>query len=222
MKTQSRRRAPQKRAVANRDAILAAAGLEFRQQGYHGARTRAIAAAAQIELGHLNYYFENKDVLWQAVIEEFLVACEVLLSEGAKLVNVTPRETVLDVVQDVLVRFVGAFADDPGMCKLLLGELYESSPRYAWLYAIVGSRLWAAARPLFDVLGAEGYLGGVQPYLVYANLISGALLGFGFREEMLRMDGGNTVVSREEQISALLQPTFTKGDKAKTSAALRR
>lgn len=63
-RTQSARRAE------TRAAILAAAADVFAQSGLAGARTDAIAAAAGVNKAMLYYYFESKDRLFEAVVED--------------------------------------------------------------------------------------------------------------------------------------------------------
>jgi TetR/AcrR family transcriptional regulator len=62
-----RRRA---RSAATRSAILAAAAQSFAQSGLAGARTDAIAASAGVNKAMLYYYFQSKDALYEAVLEE--------------------------------------------------------------------------------------------------------------------------------------------------------
>jgi hypothetical protein len=48
----------------NRRAVLDAAPTVFADLGFEAASTRAIAAAAGLEQGHLAYYFPSKAALW--------------------------------------------------------------------------------------------------------------------------------------------------------------
>src|SRR5215813_8699621 len=64
---------PQRRAqrsAKTRAAILAAAEHSFAQAGLAGARTDAIAAAAGVNKAMLYYYFESKEQLYEAVLED--------------------------------------------------------------------------------------------------------------------------------------------------------
>jgi AcrR family transcriptional regulator len=53
----------------SRAAILKAAVAEFAEHGIAGARTDAIARAAQVNKALLYYYFEDKDALYEAVLD---------------------------------------------------------------------------------------------------------------------------------------------------------
>ncbi len=53
----------------NRQAILAAARLEFSQRGYEGATMRRIAQAAGVDAALVHHYFGSKDELLQAALQ---------------------------------------------------------------------------------------------------------------------------------------------------------
>src|SRR5262250_2452604 len=54
----------------SRAAILQAAVREFAREGVAGARTDAIARAAGVNKALLYYYFEDKEALYRAVLDE--------------------------------------------------------------------------------------------------------------------------------------------------------
>ena len=58
------------RADQTRNRILQAAIREFSEHGLAGARTSAIAAAAQVNKALLYYYFRDKEALYAAALEE--------------------------------------------------------------------------------------------------------------------------------------------------------
>lgn len=75
------------RSAETRAAILAAAGRIFAISGLAGARTDAIAAAAGVNKALLYYYFEGKESLYAAVVEDHFqefnrTALETLNSPG--------------------------------------------------------------------------------------------------------------------------------------------
>jgi TetR/AcrR family transcriptional regulator len=57
------------RPEESRAAILKAAVAEFAEHGIAGARTDAIARAARVNKALLYYYFEDKDALYEAVLD---------------------------------------------------------------------------------------------------------------------------------------------------------
>ncbi|MBL8333389.1 MAG: helix-turn-helix transcriptional regulator, partial [Rubrivivax sp.] len=60
----------QRDADRSQQAILAAARDEFHEHGLGGARVERIAERAAVDKKLIYYYFENKDRLFQAVLEE--------------------------------------------------------------------------------------------------------------------------------------------------------
>ena len=77
----------QMRSAETRAAILAAAGRIFAKSGLAGARTDAIAAAAGVNKALLYYYFQSKERLYEAVVEDHFRefnrrALEVLTAPG--------------------------------------------------------------------------------------------------------------------------------------------
>ena len=82
------------RPEQSRAAILQAAVREFAHEGIAGARTDAIARAAKVNKALLYYYFEDKEALYGAVLDQVfggLIACvgEVLSRD------LPPREKIL-------------------------------------------------------------------------------------------------------------------------------
>lgn len=81
------RSVPAHDSVRSRAAILRAAERIFAEVGEAGARTETIAAAAGVNKAMLHYYFQSKDGLYRAVLDEHLKqfhrqAMEVLSSRG--------------------------------------------------------------------------------------------------------------------------------------------
>jgi TetR/AcrR family transcriptional regulator len=55
---------------SNRDGILGAAASEFARKGFSGARVHAIADNAGVNIALLYYYFDTKEELYAAVLEQ--------------------------------------------------------------------------------------------------------------------------------------------------------
>ena len=80
------------RGDKSRAAILAAAERVFAESGLAGARTDAIAAAAGVNKALLYYYFQSKEHLYEAVVENHLrefnrAALGVLTAAGSPRTN---------------------------------------------------------------------------------------------------------------------------------------
>src|SRR5207244_11018379 len=82
------------RPEESRAAILEAAVREFSREGVAGARTDAIARAARVNKALLYYYFEDKEALYNAVLDQvfggLLAAIEEVLSRDSP-----PKEKIL-------------------------------------------------------------------------------------------------------------------------------
>lgn len=69
-KKTGRRKSTAMKDQAARQAILRAASAEFGREGFNGARTNAIAQDAGVNIALVFYYFQDKETLYRAVIEE--------------------------------------------------------------------------------------------------------------------------------------------------------
>lgn len=82
------------RPEQSRAAILDAAVREFSREGVAGARTDSIARAARVNKALLYYYFEDKEGLYNAVLDqvfgELLAAVEEVLSR-----DLPPKEKII-------------------------------------------------------------------------------------------------------------------------------
>ena len=182
--------------IARRKAILAAALRVFAEQGFDGASTRAIAAAAGVEQGHLAYYFKSKESLWRAVVRSNSSKVEEDIALG--LEDVDLRKPV-DVARDLLGRLLTNFADNPYMTRLMLQEFSVASPRHDWVVGEVGLPIWKRLEPLFIALHKQGAIRGTEPAFSYLAILGGALLFFGSQPEVrviANIDSGNAVVAR--------------------------
>ena len=86
----------------SRAAILQAAVREFAREGVAGARTDAIARSAGVNKALLYYYFQDKEALYQAVLDEVFSGVRVAI-ENALRQTLPPRER--------LKAYVGAHFD---------------------------------------------------------------------------------------------------------------
>lgn len=173
----------------NRRAVLDAALTVFADLGFEAASTRAIAATAGLEQGHLAYYFPSKAALWQQVVEAFAREGEDLLRvalEGDDLSR--PEQTAARVLPGLL----RVFARNPRLTRLMLQEFSVHSPRHQWVVDTFGAPVWRLLEPLFAALRAHGRLSGAPPAVAYFNLVGAALITFGNRELILRLAGCDT------------------------------
>jgi TetR/AcrR family transcriptional regulator len=110
------------RPVESRAAILNAAVGEFAREGLSGARTDAIAKAAGVNKALLYYYFEDKEALYGAVLDQvFSGLLESVLPVFAR--DLTPGEKILT--------YVGAhfdyIASHPLYPRVVQGEMMRAN-----------------------------------------------------------------------------------------------
>jgi len=160
----------------NRCLILEAALTVFSDMGFAGASTRAIAAVAGIEQGHLAYYFPSKLALWQQVIEAFAREGEAYLTA-----HLTPQVMADPVAaaRDVLPGYLRTFATNPRLTRMMLQEFSVLSGRHEWVVRHIGQPVWERLRPLFEALAKAGLLAAAPPAVAYFSMIGSALIGFG-------------------------------------------
>ena len=68
----------------SRAAILDAAKLLFMQEGFRGISMRQIAEAVGVTKAALYYHFKDKEELFVAIVEEYLVATSTMIDEVAE------------------------------------------------------------------------------------------------------------------------------------------
>jgi TetR/AcrR family transcriptional regulator len=105
----------------SRAAILQAAAQEFAEQGIAGARTDAIARAAQVNKALLYYYFEDKETLYGAVLDFAFTGMRASVFRVLDS-DLPPREKIL--------AYVGAYFDfiasNPIYPKLMQREMMRA------------------------------------------------------------------------------------------------
>jgi len=93
---------------ASRAAILKAAVAEFAEHGIAGARTDRIAHAARVNKALLYYYFQDKDALYEAVLDHVFSGLQERLMPALQS-NLGPRQKMLAYVG----RYFDYIAENP-------------------------------------------------------------------------------------------------------------
>jgi len=110
------------RPAESRAAILDAAVREFSREGVAGARTDAIARAARVNKALLYYYFEDKEALYNAVLDHvfggLLAAIEEVLSRDQP-----PKEKILAYAR----AHFDYIANHPLYPRIVQGEMMSGS-----------------------------------------------------------------------------------------------
>jgi len=126
------RRAPFKqtaRREKTRAAILAAAQEVFAQAGFGGARVEAIARRAGVNRASIFYYFEDKQDLYQTVLQTlvapYLDDVRKVLSLGEQVTDAGSGVELIERGVSVAVDFL---ARKPDAARILLRELADHQP----------------------------------------------------------------------------------------------
>lgn len=118
----------QERGRRRIDQILRAGAHVFAEQGYEGATTNAIAAAAGISPGSLYQFFKNKDDIAHALAELYVGQLAEARAEAFENVANLPVDRLIDDVIDPIVAFNAA---NPGFKALFARTDMPASLRAA-------------------------------------------------------------------------------------------
>jgi TetR/AcrR family transcriptional regulator len=149
-------RGSRRQPEASRSAILAAALAEFAEQGLAGARMDAIASAAGVNKALLYYYFQSKDALYGAVLDEFFLRLRGRIAEALD----SDRPAGEKILRYARAHF-DSVAESPYYARLFQGEMMSAgrsgSPH---LSRIVREYISPIAQSVMGVL-REGTRSGV-------------------------------------------------------------
>jgi len=102
------------------ERILTAATAEFAANGFHGARTQAIADAAGVNKAMLHYYFRSKENLYTQVMKtafrKILMRLSRVWREPAQV------QARIEMVVD---SYMDNYEENPGLLKIILREVED-------------------------------------------------------------------------------------------------
>lgn len=111
-----------------RERILAAALREFADEGYTGASTSVIAAAAGVTQPMVHYHFKSKEALWRAVVDA-VFAEDLFADLDTELRDLSGA----DALKVFLRRLVRSAASHPEFARLMAREGARPGPRLRWM-----------------------------------------------------------------------------------------
>lgn len=195
-----------------RDALIAAAMVEFSQHGFEGASTRAIAQRAGAHQPQINYHFDSKDALWRAVVERLLGELDALIAEATPADAASDPVGIMAAVIRSLVRFA---ALRPELNRIMIHEGTSPSERLEWLVESQVTQRADALTALWDDLIERGEAAPVPTHLVYHLLIgASALLHANAPEYRLLFDGepssDEVVEAHADALVAMFLPTTAR------------
>ena len=173
-----------------RRRILRGALEVFAARGFDGARTRDIAAAADVNLGLLQYYFGGKEKLWRAAVDHaFAELWEAL--DGLGGADAIDMVRLPDLVR-VAVRFA---ASHPALVRLMNDEGKRDGPRLRWLVERHGRRLFETVQAVLGRARGAGLLADVEPIHLYFIFVGALGLIFSQAPECRLLIGADPTAS---------------------------
>ena len=102
--------------------ILIAAKKVFFQKGYHGTRTRDIAAEAQVNLAMLNYHFKSKEQLFELIMMEALNSFVTIIKD---ILN-DPDTDFETKLTSIITEYINKFSKEPQLPPFVIAQLSKS------------------------------------------------------------------------------------------------
>ncbi len=198
--------APTPRAQAKRNAIHAAAQGLFLRNGFAGTSMDAIALAANVSKQTLYRYYQNKEALFVAVLEQ--LALDHLAEPALLAVRDTPmgsrvmleQALILWAQQSITHILQPAYV---GLLRLLIAELPRFPQLGARFFQAVPQQGGAFLRALLESARSHGVI-AVDDLEAAIRLLAGSLLTYVFSHGLLAADGVQQPPSAE-QIAAIVQ-----------------
>jgi len=158
------------------ERILASATAEFAANGFHGARTQAIADAAGINKAMLHYYFRSKENLYSRVIAAAFK--RILTRVSMTWIEQGP---IRERVEKVVDAYMDSYEENPALLKIVLREVVDDGTRLK--RAIAGLRKEfplnvRAPGHLLKEAGEEFGLSQTETLHFLVNLIGMCLVSF--------------------------------------------
>ena|SRR5450631_193607 len=181
------------RPEQSRTAILQAAVREFSREGFGGARIDAIARTARVNKALLYYYFEDKEALYGAVLDEVFGGLTAAVLEVLSY-KLPPREKILAYVRT----HFDYIANHPSYPRVVQGEMMRAGRGGGTQLARIVKQYF---RPLYARLSevlAEGRARGefrdVDPLQFIPSMISVIIFYFNSAPVMHVMTGADPML----------------------------
>lgn len=137
------------------EVLLRAAREHFAVRGFTGARTRAIAKEAGVNLGLLHYYFGSKEQLYRRVL-----AGEILAVFRQMLAGMEKAGDRAAMARELPPTIVGSFRHDPVRLSLVRHELADGAPHLPAVTEMLGAAGPAGFRARMLALMEQGQSDG--------------------------------------------------------------
>lgn len=120
---------PESQNSSTRELILKTALEAFSLQGFEGATTRSIAAAAGVNQGLIPYYFKTKQALWRESVDRAFEELHAAMEEWSSREGPTDRKDIARMIR----AYVAYVASHPEFVRMMNEEGKRSGPRMRWL-----------------------------------------------------------------------------------------
>ncbi len=131
-----------------KEKILDAAITIFAQNGFEGARTRDIAALAQVNISTLHYHFKSKDNIYGSVIKkihelanQFMMPT--MISQKAIIENSKNKKEIVEAIKVMSLTFVETITnpENKRISKIIAFEQIDQSKHFKTLFENVMKRV---------------------------------------------------------------------------------
>jgi AcrR family transcriptional regulator len=169
-----------------RSQILGAAMELFAERGFHGVRTRELAASAGVSEALVFRHFPTKESLIRAILDEAGFADHIQAMEE-RLRTLPPRQALLSIAEHLLTRL----SERPDLFRVVFFGLMETPHLASEFYRGFLARLLALEtrifRRAFAVKGARLPSAHVDPSVV-ARSFHGSLMYYNMAGAIVRME----------------------------------
>lgn len=124
------------RTIPTKERILRSASLLFGRKGFKDATIRMIAQAAQVNIAAINYHFQGKEGLYEAVLEDVFhtgfTRFPATLDVGA---DADPEQRLRAFIRGMFYRLQNnkGCGGMSGQGRLIAGELLDPSPAFSFI-----------------------------------------------------------------------------------------
>jgi len=180
------------KASRTRKKLLDAGIKMFAEQGYVGASTRQIEAAAKVQRNLIRYHFGNKDDFWKACMAQVF---EPLVKDLDEAVNGIRGASSGVRLRVLIERYLRASAEHPEVNQIMVEEGKRDDWRLAWIVENYVNRFYAVALGLLKEAKQLGLAPDISPVGFY-YVLTGSSAIFSMAPECRQLSGKNPRAKR--------------------------
>jgi TetR/AcrR family transcriptional regulator len=166
--------------------LMAEALIAFARDGFDGASTRDIAAAAGVNHSLIPYHFGSKDGLWRETMGGLLDVFHDNLQERVRLAGAT---SAADQLRSLIRSFVLFCAERPEFHRVMTAGWARQDERIRWLGEAHVRRVSEAVIRLIAGAQKEGAIAPGDPVRIHYAIIGVAVTAFAMAPEYKMLCG---------------------------------